>query len=822
MKYIFLLSFSFFISILNINAQLNMELIGHLEYEETLSDIWGYVDDNGTEYAIVGVRNGVSVVSLATPTAPQEVAFIEGPLSIWRDIKTWEKTAYVSNENGEGLLVMDLSELPDTVYSYNWQPSVETEVFGTIVTDTLEDIHNLYVDEFGVLYICGSNFNDGGLVFVDVSNDPNSPELIGFGNNVYSHDVYVRNNLAYSSEIYVGEFAVYDISDKLNVTKLGSNGTQLDFTHNAWLSDDSNYLFTTDEKPNGTIGSYDVSDPSDIKELDQFVPFEILNKGVVPHNVHVWNDYIIASYYKYGTTILDGSKPDNLVEVGNFDSLLPLPEGENYLGVWGAYPFLPSQNVIISDRSTGLFVLAPNYQRACWLEGQVTDASTGQPLMNAQISIEDTNIFTESAFGGDFKTGYALSGEYDINIYLPFYKPQTIENVSLVNGEITNLNIALEPLESFSVNGSVVLKSNGTKVPNAKIFLDSDAYDFLIEADENGEFSINEFYANTYKTACSEWGLKAKNLINTSFNQENFIIELEEGYEDAFYFDKEWNVEGDAESANWIRVNPPVPTPLMSQQPANDVTYYYTPTFDVEADVQNACFVTGQETENNGLNFNQLETNEKTILSSPVMDLTSLEDPIISFYYWFINIASFNGIEINNYNVAEFPMLLTISNGAEDFNMFLGSDYDWRYFEIQIKELLEITDQMTVTLEIDLSKAANESPDGINAEAAIDFFRVYDGAITPETSLSELSNVSMEINPNISAQYFNLDYQLNTQQYSRTVLAIYDITGKFISSYSLNEKIGTLRFGEHLSQGIYFAQIVNGFEKSKAVKIIKQ
>jgi hypothetical protein len=66
--------------------------------------------------------------------------------------------------------------------------------------------------------------------------------------------------------------------------------------------------------------------------------------------------------------------PDNLVEVGNFDSFLGQDGG--FPGVWGTYPFLPSGKILASDRNNGLFVFIPNYVRACYLEGSVVDSVT--------------------------------------------------------------------------------------------------------------------------------------------------------------------------------------------------------------------------------------------------------------------------------------------------------------------------------------------------------------------------------------------------------------------------------------------------------------
>ena len=264
-------------------------------------------------------------------------------------------------------MVIDLTNLPDTVTAFNWTPNIPN--LGLLWT-----IHNIYIDEFGYAYLAGSNLNNGGMIYVDVFSNPGMPEVAGIGAPVYSHDVFVRDNKSYSSEINNGQFSIYDVTDKNNTILLGQQPTDFEFTHNAWLSDDSNILYTTDELANAPVGSYDISDPTDIKVLDQFVPFETLGDGVVPHNVHVWNDWLIISYYTDGCIIVDGSNPENLVEVGNFDTFIPPTTG--FQGAWGAYPFLPSGLILISDIGNGLFVLEPNYVRACWLEGNITDANT--------------------------------------------------------------------------------------------------------------------------------------------------------------------------------------------------------------------------------------------------------------------------------------------------------------------------------------------------------------------------------------------------------------------------------------------------------------
>ena len=81
-----------------------------------------------------------------------------------------------------------------------------------------------------------------------------------------------------------------------------------------------------------------------------------------------WDDYLIVSYYTEGCIVVDAAQPDNLVQVGNFDTFLGGAQG-GFSGVWGAYPYLPSGLIIISDRSDGLFVLATQL-RSCLLSGR--------------------------------------------------------------------------------------------------------------------------------------------------------------------------------------------------------------------------------------------------------------------------------------------------------------------------------------------------------------------------------------------------------------------------------------------------------------------
>jgi choice-of-anchor B domain-containing protein len=418
-------------------SQLNMQLLDQIDYTPNANDIWAWVDpDNGKEYALVGLVTGVSVVDVSDPTNVVEVQFIPGASSTWRDIKTWGNYAYVTNESNGGVLVINLSGAPNNITWTNWSPNLPG-------LGQLNKCHNLYIDEFGYCYLAGCNINSGGMLLIDVFTTPGSPVYVGKGPAVYAHDVYARANKMYASEIYAGKLSIYDVTDKQNVAILASQQTPFNFTHNAWLSDDSNVVFTTDEKANAPVAAYNISDLSDIKELDQFRPIATLGTNVIPHNVHVWNDWLIISYYTDGGIIADASRPDNIIEVGNWDTFLG---GSGFSGVWGAYPFLPSGNVLLTDIGTGLYVCGANYVRACWLEGKVTDAVTSAAIVGATVHIDSPQANgATSSLAGIYKTGQAIPGSFEVTFSATGYHAKTVQ-VSLENGVLTNLDVQLEPL----------------------------------------------------------------------------------------------------------------------------------------------------------------------------------------------------------------------------------------------------------------------------------------------------------------------------------------------------------------------------------------
>ncbi len=350
MKYIYtILLFAFTSISLNAQQSYNMSFLGNLEYQYGLNDVWGYVDKDGNEFAIVGVVNGTSIVDVTDPTNPVEKVFIPGPTSTWRDMKTFGDYAYIvhdsfSNGESQGLLIVDLSDILSGSVSINSILSIDYSRF-----------HNIYIDENGIAYLFGGDYDNGGVLMYDLNLDPENPVFLGSFEETYLHDGMVRGDTLWGSAVYDGLLMAIDVSDKTNPVIIGTVSTPHNFTHNAWVSDDGNTVFTTDEVAGASIAAVDVSDITNMTVVDQIQSWspEI---NVIPHNTHVLGKYLVTSYYCDGVTVVDASDPTNLQEVAYYDT--SDSTGGTFSGAWGAYPYLPSGNILVTDRQNGLFVLS--------------------------------------------------------------------------------------------------------------------------------------------------------------------------------------------------------------------------------------------------------------------------------------------------------------------------------------------------------------------------------------------------------------------------------------------------------------------------------
>ena len=188
---------------------------------------------------------------------------------------------------------------------------------------------------------------------VDLARNPRNPRTIGRFNQddggFYIHDSYLRGSILFSAAMFDGFVAMLDVSDPAGIRRIGQFNTGCRFPHNAWLSDDGRYLFTTDERPNCPVETWDLAAAQGPVKVSQF----IATAFGTPHNVMVDGSRLLVAHYTEGVHLLDISDPANARVLGRFDTT---PDNR-FRGCWGAYVFPGSDLIVASDIDGGLFVL---------------------------------------------------------------------------------------------------------------------------------------------------------------------------------------------------------------------------------------------------------------------------------------------------------------------------------------------------------------------------------------------------------------------------------------------------------------------------------
>ncbi len=768
----------------------NIEFVGlgAIEYPDSIpsnyhryNDVWGWVDENGIEYGIIGAGNGTAIFSLEDPSTPELIQLVPGGLSLWRDIKSYDQYIYVvADEKSDGLLIIDMQHAPDSISWKFWKPTIAFPSG----SEVLQLCHNLYIDG-QYLYLAGCNrFGDRnkGIQIFDLAPNPMEPTFLSNTDPFYAHDVYADENTMYASNLGDGLFII-DVSDKSAPSTMATIETSMDFTHNAWASDDQNYVFTTDERSNAFVDAYDITDIDDIKLLDQYRPIATEGLGVIPHNVHYYNGYLVTSYYTDGLKIVDATNPSILTEVGSYDTYFERDGG--FGGAWGAFPYLPSGRILVSDRESGLFVLEPNYVRPSYILGGVIDFATELPLEDVEVSITSSlpgRSLTDAE--GNFQMGFADEGTVEIQFFKEGYALET-SSIDLTAGDSSIIYVTMRPLARYNITGTIIDDVTGMPIPGASVIVQNDLYTEENKTAEDGTFSLTTYEGNMY-VAAGKWGYIHEAEIIDLTEATDLEIRLEPGYRDDFIFDYNWEVSGTrpTSSTAWDRGEP---------SPSLYNGEFANPGSDIDDDLGRACYVTGLAF---GLAGNLGDT---SILSSPIFDGTRYSDPFLYYYLWFYD----NGV-----NPSDDSLLVYVGNGQEEVlvEALTESRTGWRErSEIRLADFIAITESMYVKL-----FAADIGSVHIY-EAGIDGFAISEGQTT---STRDLLTSPISVFPNPFSDYLR-----------------YDLQGEFADEYEIRDLLGRIVQRGNLSSatietgvfgaGTYFITFLRQNQRIATRKIIK-
>lgn len=384
----------------------NIDLVAHIPLNQfgtspnEGNDIWGHIDLNtGKEYAIMGVRNGVSVFDVSTPDSPVEVGSIPGEDALWRDIKVyqyfdsalgiWQAYAYVTIDgpNSNGLTIVDLNQLPEKITLAE-------------LNDTVVKTHNVYISNVdysfnfalpntsAILQLIGSNKNGGLFNNYDLSspgtvnqltqtpsaNDPSGRQYTHDGTSLVvsdsRKDVECINSSNPNCTVFVDfnedRMNIWDITNTDSVSKLSSvTYDNPQYVHSGWWSEDRKFVFVHDELDeayngiNTTLRVFNIESLKNPVEVGSWVG----ETAAIDHNGFVRGNRYYMSNYERGLTVLDITDPATPVEVGSFDTY-PVSDNTNFNGAWGVYPYLPSGLILVSDMNSGLYILRDNTKQS--------------------------------------------------------------------------------------------------------------------------------------------------------------------------------------------------------------------------------------------------------------------------------------------------------------------------------------------------------------------------------------------------------------------------------------------------------------------------
>ena len=437
----------------------NIDLLAHIPLgsfsssPRAANDIWGHVDlNNGDEYAIIGLDNGVAVVNVSDPINPTEVGTIIGKTNVWRDIKVyqyfdntlnlWRAYAYATIDGStDYVMVIDLNHLPNSITLVEKNKAV-AKAHNVYISNVDHTLNIALPGMTPTLQLIGANTFSGAFHSYSLVDPENitllSSQSAGSG---YTHDgasLLITDDRtstdcqtsADSCSVFIDfneeDMKLWDISDASDSKLLGSaeysDVSKINmYVHSGWGSEDKQFVFLHDEFDeykgglNSTVRIFSISDLKNPQQVGQWTG----PTRAIDHNGFVRGNRYYMSNYERGLTVLDITDPKAPTEIGFFDTFTPA-NSASFNGAWGAYPFLPSGNILISDINSGLYVLKDNTLASS--QGKISfsqasiQATKGEALELKVERIDSMNSSTSVSVAYEILAGSATEeADYTVN-----------------------------------------------------------------------------------------------------------------------------------------------------------------------------------------------------------------------------------------------------------------------------------------------------------------------------------------------------------------------------------------------------------------------
>ena len=330
------------------------------------SDVWA--EGN---YAYLGSfdSTGVSIIDISNPANPFLAATYD-PGVVLQDVKVHNGVGYFANDGGGGVHIVDLSD-PTS-------PSLYSKI--TTAQNGHTGSHNIFVAN-NFLYEVPKGAAGSDVKVFDVSN-PANPTFV---RNITTNDTRIHDITVVGSRLYTsgldGTTNIYDVSSMSATTAptpLGTVATGVN-THSNWASPDGSLLISSTEVNNGKVTLWDISNPASAVFLSEITNASLElgpyldDFSVTPHNPFLVGDTLYISWMRAGLQVMDVSDPSDPVttgfyavpphvEPGTATAISSCHDCNNAVhaagGVWGVYPLLGPNKILLSDLDDGLYIVS--------------------------------------------------------------------------------------------------------------------------------------------------------------------------------------------------------------------------------------------------------------------------------------------------------------------------------------------------------------------------------------------------------------------------------------------------------------------------------
>ncbi len=721
----------------------NMTLLAHLDEYGTppsgqqyaYSACWSYIHPDGREYAVIGTGTGTAVYNVTNPTATYRVGFIPGPVSVWREMKSYRTWIYIVTEGlgvGQGLQIVRMTDPEHPVLA------------ATYATHFVRS-HTVSVDTTRALLVCNGTRNAAGQLagmYVLSLANPEAPLEIGrwppdpppVDAAHYVHDCVLVGDRLFAASIYAGIERVLTVADPTapgEIAEWTYPGAY--YTHSSWPDATGRWLYVTDEQNGQPLRVFDIANlaaPALVNGITS-------NPAAIVHNPRVVGSELYLANYTEGVRVLDITDPAHPAEFAWADSYPGISGG--YGGVWEVCPYFPSGIIIASDMETGLYVYRPvrNYGL---LRVHLVDADGGS------TEGRRVNLVTQGdslATPPDGILQFAPTpGVHTVSVNaFGYYEAKATAMVSL--GAVTPVTLTLVPRPAGRFGGTV-----RDALTNAPIFgADVQIGPLHAQTSSGGDYGFTLVPADQYRIEVHAAGY-APTMIQRSIAPsdpgQDFRLRRAPIYDD-FATETGW-VAGapgdDATSGQWVRVAPlgtgeppgqlfhpaasamrrPSIRPL-HEAPAATAPGTPQPYFDHTPGADSMCFVTGQGT--NSYDPDEADVDfGHTTLTSPPYDLSAMVRPTIGYWRWFYSWFAGTGQPDPDDGLTA---LLSNDNGIT----WVPVETARGRHDVWEEHTIAVGDYVTPSHQVRVRFVAADLGVPSTVEAAIDDFEAYDGYAGP-------------------------------------------------------------------------------------------